>query len=216
MYSVAVAVLRLCNHLLLSIWENLNLFAHNVAATAKMSSSLIDDRFRADAIMMRDMLRARVDSARTYVADKLGFDGWSRDLHDHMEVYAFLIPEEIYSDWALVGYLKKFIEDVFYAHFLDVSEASLMRDSSQDSIREAMGEDDYDGERYYVDWCGSRCREVELGSHIYFRISFDGWVSHRIREDPEVPERLRGISWEAHTDHPSQYEIKQWATVHRR
>lgn len=178
------------------------------------SSFTTNDRFRADALMMRDMLRARVYSARTYITEKLGFDGWSRELHDHIEAYAFLIPRELYSDLALVDDLKKFIEDVFYAHFLDISEAWLMRDSSQESIREAMmGEDDYDGERYCVDWCGSRCRDVELGPHIYFRLGFEGWVSNRIRADPDVPERLRGMCWEVHTDHPSQHEMKQWATV---
>ena len=173
-------------------------------------SCLINDRFREQAEKVRSMLRERVQAARDYVTEKLGFDGWSRDLHDHMECYAFLIPEELYSDWAMVGYLKKFIEDVFYTHFLDVPEVYIMPNSSYDSVKDVMGENS-SGDKYTVDWCGSRCRDVDLGPHIYFRLCFDGWVSDRIRHDPVVPKRLAGLRWEVETDYPSQYETKQWA-----
>jgi hypothetical protein len=216
MYCVAVAILRFCNHLLAALGKFEFICADVVIAnTAKMSSEpscLINDRFRADARMMRDMLRARVYAAREYICQKLGFNGWSRDLHDNMEAYAFLIPEELFSNFTIVSNLKMFIEDVFSAHFLEVAVSSIMQDSSQDSIRESMGED-YDPERYCVDWHGSRCRDVELGPHIYFRLSFSGWVSHRIRKDPEVPEQLRGYRWEVRTEQPSESEIKQWAEI---
>lgn len=176
-------------------------------------SCLLNDRFRADALIVRDMLRARVHTAKEYICQKLGFNGWSRHLHDHMEVYAFLIPQELFSDDAYIDQLKAFIERVFCAHFLNVVESVIMRDSSQDSIREAMGEDDYGPERYCVDWCGSRCRDVELGPHIYFRLGFSGWVSNRVMADPEFPVGLQSYRWEVRTEEPSESEIKQWAEL---
>ena len=178
-----------------------------------MSSSLINDRFRDDALMMRDMLRARVYAAKEYICHKLGFNGWSRDLHDEAEIYAFLLPPEIYENEVLVEAYKKFISDVFYAHFLTVIEVSVMRNTSQEAIREAMGEEKYDPERYCVDWCGSRCRDVELGPHIYFHIGFDGWVSNRVMTDPAPSDELRGICWQVLTEERDRSDMKQWAEL---
>ncbi len=165
--------------------------------------------------MMLDMLEERINDAMNYVTDKLGFNAWSRNLHDHEQQFAFLLPRAVYDNERLTRNLEKFISRVFYAHFLSVEESYLMFDSSDESIRAAMGDDTHD--RYVVDWCGSRCRRVELGPHIFFRIVFSGWFG-RPREDPEPPQlpldsEGQEIAWEVEEDRPDQYTHKQWAKL---
>lgn len=177
------------------------------------SSFTTNSRFRADAEAMRDMLRTRVYAAREYVCQQLGFNGWSRHLDDHGEVYAFVLPQEIYDDEVLVETYKYYIMNVFAAHFLSAEEISIMRDTSPSEIIRAMGEEAYDPERYHVDWCGSRSREVELGPHIYFRIGFNGGFSERVLPDPVVPEDIRNIRWNVVTEEHDQHYMKQWAEL---
>ncbi len=179
-----------------------------------MSLSILD-RYAVQANMMRDMLEERMNDAMNYVTDKLGFNAWSRNLHDHEQQYAFLLPRAVYDNERLTRNLEKFISRVFHAHFLSVEESHVMFDSSNESIREVMGE--VSDDRYIVDWCGSRCRHVELGPHIFFRIVFSGWFG-RPRDDPEPPQLPLNnsgeqIAWEVKEEHESQYCQKQWAVL---
>jgi hypothetical protein len=76
-----------------------------------------------------------------------------------------------------------------------------------------MGDVDYDPERYEVDWCGSRSRQIELGPHIYFRLGFDGWVSNRVMTDPAPSHVLHGIRWQVFTDEHDPHHTKIWARL---
>jgi hypothetical protein len=173
----------------------------------------LHDRFIDEAIAVKRMLVDRVEAAMAYVNEKLGFNAWSRDLDDHQQVFAFLLPVEIYDNERLRGHLWKFINNVFYAHFLSVEESHLMLDSSNESILEVMGEDSC--ERYEVDWHGSRSRKVELGPHLYFRLGFDGWIG-RPRTDPEPPNmEIQGtdLAWEVVDESPDCYSYIQRARM---
>lgn len=179
----------------------------------------LHDRFADQARQMKDMLAERVNSAMAYVNEKLGFNAWSRELHDDQQIYAFLLPNEVYDNERLTKNLWKFISNVFYAHYLSVEESHLMPDSSNESIREVMDNEGYDC--YEVDWHGSRSRRVELGPHLYFRLGFDGWIG-RPRSDPEPPQLPRNsdsgedIAWEVVTESPDCYiQIQRARIVHR-
>ena len=159
------------------------------------------------------MIEENVQSAMTYVNEMLGFDAWSRELHDDQQIYGFLLPPEVFNNERLTKNLLKFITNVFYAHFLRVEESYVMPDSSIVSIREIMGTEYCDS--YEVDWCGSRSRQVDLGPHFYFRLVFTGWLG-RLRVDPQPPSlEVHGeeLKWEIINEYPDSYTHIQRARL---
>lgn len=162
------------------------------------------------------MLQQNIQAAMDYITEKLGFNAWSRELHDHEQMYGFLMPPEVYANERLRKNLWKFTSNVFYAHYLSVEETYLMPDSTNQSINEIMGEEIYDN-RYDVDWHGSRHRRVELGPHIFFRLAFTGWFG-RDRADPEPPQlpldsNGNEIAWEIVEERPDCYTDIQYARI---
>lgn len=185
------------------------LFETNVLWLSHIKMSfIIHDTFHAEALEMQAKLEKRVEAAMNYASAKLGFNGWSRNLHDGLQAYAFLIPDDVFADSELVNTMEQFLINVFYDHFLSVDESFTMIDSSRDTIDRVMGEDH---DNYEVDWLGSRSRDIVLGSHIYFRLSFTGWLSMRMRPDTSVPSCIADLNWEVITTHDNAHLTRQFS-----
>lgn len=103
----------------------------------------------------------QVIAALAYVKEDLAHEVWSRNLDDNDVSYAFCVPAALYANKKKCKLLKRWIKDIFA--YYGISTCCTWNDSSRPA---GIGRSIYE-----VDWCGSRYRSVNIGPHMYMKLS---------------------------------------------
>lgn len=104
-----------------------------------------------------EVFMTQVNAAMDHVTSALGHEVWSRDLDDHIVSYAFCVSKSVYDNKRMCRALRRWLKAVFAHYGIDINTSKWLQSS----------DNKFDDSFYTVDWCGSRCRSVNIGPHLY-------------------------------------------------